>query len=338
MSIKLCVSLYSLQEDYYTRKRDLESCIAAIGKKGIGSDGIEVLFEQMPLPSMRENDRVISEADLARWNGWLMDNGVVAQSFGADVFTTMYSNRHLTRTESIRIIMKDIRMAAQLGFKVYRAGILRKEDLDIFSACLPLAEELGIQLGMEIHTPRGIHTWYTQEWLEIALRTGSPAAGFVPDFAIFTKGLSLSARKRIIRDGGNAAILDKIDEAFRAGAPLTVDDVRKMGGNTADCSAVGRLSALIYDDPQWLTEVLPYSQHIHGKFYEMDENGFEPSLDYENGIKVLVENHWDGYISSEYEGQRDYFEMGCDIYMDPVEQVAAHHKMIRYYEAKARKN
>lgn len=336
MSIKSCVSLYSLQEDYYTGKRDLKNCIEAMGKNGIGCDAVEVLFEQMPLPSQRENDRVISNDDLEMWNSWLEENGVIAQSFGADVFTTMYSNRHLTRKETLRIVMKDIRMAAQLGFKVYRMGILRKEDLDIFSNCIPLAEELGIQIGAEIHTPRGIHTWYTQEWLEIVLRTGSSAAGFVPDFAIFTTGLSLSARNRIIRDGGNPDIIRKIEQAFQAGSPLSVEDVQKMGGNAADCSTVGRLASLIHDDPQWLTEVLPYTKHIHGKFYEMDDNCLETSIDYESAIRVLVENDWNGYISSEYEGQRDYFEMGCDIYMDPVEQVAKHQKMIKNFENKAK--
>lgn len=341
MSIKLCVSLYSFQEDYYIGKRDLESCIAAVGNKGIGADGIEVLLEQMPLPSMREDNRVISNQDLDLWQGWLQKHGVAAQSFGADVFTTMYSNRYLTERESIKITMADIRMAAQLGFKVYRTGVFRKEDVGILAACLPLAEDLGIQIATEIHTPRGIHTWWTQDWLEVVLRSGSPAAGFVPDLAIFAKGLSISAQNRLIRDGANPDILAKIDEAYRAHSPLSIDEVKKMGGNTADCSAVGKLNFFIYDDPQWLKEVLPYSKHIHGKFYEMaNVNGedIEPAIDYENAIKVLAENNWDGYISSEYEGQRDYFEQGCDIYMDPMDQVSRHHKMIRHFEAKAKNN
>jgi len=341
MAIKLCVSLYSFQEDYYIGKRDLESCIAAVGRHGLGAEGVEVLFEQMPLPSMRENDRVISDKDLEMWKEWLKEHGLKAQSYGADVFTTMYSNRHLTKKESIKITMADIKMAAQLGFAVYRTGIFRKEDVEILAACLPLAEELGIQIATEIHTPRGIHTWWTQDWLEVILRTGSKAAGFVPDMAIFTKGMSLSAKKRFIREGANPDILEKIDEAYRARSPLSVEDVKKMGGNNVDCSVVNRLNFFIYDDPQWLLEVLPYSKHIHGKFFEMTEvDGVdtEPAIDYENVIKVLVENNWDGFISSEYEGQRDYFDQGCDIYMDPVDQVRRHHRMIRHLEAKAKEN
>lgn len=341
MGIKLCVSLYSFQEDYYIGKRNLESCIAAVGKNGLKADGVEVLLEQMPLPSLRENDRVISDQDLSMWQGWLKEHDLKAQSYGADVFTTMYSNRYLTNKESIKITMTDIRTAAQLGFSVYRTGIFRKEDVGILAACLPLAEELGIQIATEIHTPRGIHTWWTQDWLEVILRTGSPAGGFVPDLAIFTKGMSNSARKRLVREGANPEILAAIEKAYKARSPLSVDDVKNMGGNSVDCSAVGKMNFFIYDNPQWLTEVLPYSKHIHGKFFEMenvDDVDIEPAIDYENAIKVLVENNWDGYISSEYEGQRDYFDQGCDIYMDPIEQVRRHQRMIRHFEIKAKNN
>jgi len=339
MAIKTCVSLYSFQEDYYVGKRDLQSCIEAVGKKGIGSDGVEVLFEQMPLPSQRENDRVISHRDLVMWNGWLSENGLVAQSYGADVFTTMYSNRYLTDRESIKITMADIKMAAQLGFKVYRTGIFRKEDVNIFTACLPLAEELGIQIGTEIHIPRGIHTWWTQDWLEVVLRTGSPAAGFVPDFAIFSTGLSMASRKRLLRTGAKPEVLDKIDESMRAGDTLKPKDVEKLGGGPVEIGLVSRPKFFIYDDPQWLKEVLPYSKHIHGKFFEMtmvDGADIEPAIDYENAMRILVEQNWDGYISSEYEGQRDYFDQGCDVVMDPVDQVTRHQKMLRYFENKAK--
>ena len=102
---------------------------------------------------------------------------------------------------------------------------------------------------------------------------------------------------------------------------------------------VSRTKFFIYDDPKWLKEVLPYSKHIHGKFFEMTEvNGvdIEPSIDYENAMKVLVEENWDGFITSEYEGQRDYFDQGCDIVMDAVDQVTRHHKMLRYFEQKAK--
>ena len=52
MSIGRSVSLYSLQEPYFLGKMDLEACVAAV-KKQVGADGIEVLVDQMPYPSLR---------------------------------------------------------------------------------------------------------------------------------------------------------------------------------------------------------------------------------------------------------------------------------------------
>lgn len=329
MAIKYCVSLYSLQEDYLLGKRDLEGCIKAVAND-VGCEGVEVLLDQMPLPSLWENDRVISEKDLDMWFSWMDKYQTVPASYGADIFTTMYSNRKLTKRESIKMMEKDLRCAAQLGFKVFRTGVIRKEDIEIFEACIPVAEELGIQIGTEIHIPRGIKSWWTQDWLEVIQRTGSKYAGFVPDFGIFTVGIHESARKKYIRAGAKPEVLNEIDAAHKAKAPLTAEDVIKLGGGEADIDALNRLSGTIYDNPEWLKEILPYTMHIHGKFYEIVD-GAEPAIDYENPLRVLVENNWEGYISSEYEGQRDYYEQGCDIYIDPVEQCRLHQQMIKNY-------
>lgn len=336
MSIKYCVSLYSLQEDYLLGKRDLEGCIKAVSEE-VGCAGLEVLLDQMPLPSLWENDRVISDRDLDMWFGWMDKYKTVPVSYGADIFTTMYGNRVLTKKESIKLMEKDLRCAAQLGFKVFRTGVIRREDIEIFEACIPLAEELGIQIGTEIHIPRGIKSWWSQDWLEVVQRTGSKYAGFVPDFGIFTVGMAMPARKKYLRAGAKEEIINAIDAAHRAKAPLTDEDVKKMGGGEAELTALNRLSGSIYDDPEWLNDVLPHTVHIHSKFYEIVD-GVEPAIDYENPIRVLVENNWDGYLSSEYEGQRDYYEQGCDIYMDPVEQCRLHQQMEKGIVEKVKAN
>ena len=61
----------------------------------------------------------------------------------------------------------------------------------------------------------------------------------------------------------------------------------------------------------------------------MNDAGEEPSIDYENPLRVLTEEGWDGFIDSEYEGQRAYFDVGCDITMDCIDQVTRHQQMIR---------
>lgn len=328
MSIIRGVSLYSLQEDYYLGKLDLEGCIAKTVNE-IGAKGIEVIFKEMPLPSMHSISREVSDEDVALFKGWMEKYGAIPTSYGAGMLNTMYSNRHLTEKELTYWVAKDLKNAAKLGFKVYRGGIMNQTDMAAYVNNFELCEELGIQITTEIHSPRGIHTWWTQDFIENIEKKNAKQAGFVIDFGIFTVGMATSKKKRLLRDGATEKIVEAIDMAYRAKAPLTEEDVRKMGGNEVDVLAAKQMSAWIYDDPQWIKEILPYVRHCHGKFYEMTEDCVEPAIDYEGPLTVLKEAGWSGSISSEYEGQREYFDLGCDIYVDPVEQCRRHHVMLK---------
>lgn len=324
MAIKRAVSLYSLQEDYYLGKLSLEDCIAKTANE-IGATGIEYLPEQMPLPSYP----YFSDADVDMWFGWMDKYKTVPTSWGTFLDYTLYKNRNLTIGECIETQAEDMKRAVQLGFKVFRTSILIKQDLDIFEALLPLAADIDLQIAVEIHAPRSIHSWWTQDFLEMILRTGTKHAGFVPDFGIFGTGLAAPYMNRMIREGANPNVIKAINDSYKAKSLLTADDVKNMNGGEKDLAALDFVSRTIYDDPEWLKEVLPFTQHIHGKFYEMTEDCTEESIDYEGPIKVLMETGWDGYIASEYEGQRHYFDIGCDVYMDPVEQCRRHHVMIK---------
>jgi hypothetical protein len=71
---------------------------------------------------------------------------------------------------------------------------------------------------------------------------------------------------------------------------------------------------------------MPYIYNIHGKFYEMTEAYQEYSILYEDIIPVLIEGGYEGYINSEYEGQRntqDAFET------DSCEQIRRQQVMFR---------
>jgi hypothetical protein len=67
------------------------------------------------------------------------------------------------------------------------------------------------------------------------------------------------------------------------------------------------------DAAAW-AEILPDVVHVHGKFFDIGDDGREPVVPVEELIDVLVAGGYDGYISSEYEGwhwntRADAFEM-----------------------------
>ncbi len=50
-------------------------------------------------------------------------------------------------------------------------------------------------------------------------------------------------------------------------------------------------------------DILPYTRVCHAKFYDMDDSFVETTTPYDEIIQLLVDNKWDGYLLSEYEGK-----------------------------------
>jgi hypothetical protein len=66
--------------------------------------------------------------------------------------------------------------------------------------------------------------------------------------------------------------------------------------------------------------------NIHGKFYQMTADYVEPSIPYDEIVKVLKQGGYDGYICSEYEGNR-WVEDAEE--PDSVEQVRRQQEMLK---------
>ncbi len=328
MAIKMGVSLYSFQEEFLLNRMTLADGVATVANV-IGCQGVELIMDQTPLPGIRETGGKVSDYTLGWWKDLMAKHNTVPTIYGGGLPISMFSNRYQTVRERAYYIKNEMETCAKLGFPVFRTCVIPHDDIDVLSDCFSYAEDLGITLDVEIHAPRGIHTWWTQDYIEEIERKNTKGGGFVLDFGIFTKGLSLSTMHNMMRRGAKEEILLAIDKAHKAGADLAEADILKMGGGEIELGAAKRLLHATYDNPEFIREIIPYIHAIHGKFYEMTEDCDEPAIEYAAPLKVLMEEGWDGYLSSEYEGQRDYFDVGCDITMDCVEQVRRHHKMVR---------
>jgi hypothetical protein len=68
-------------------------------------------------------------------------------------------------------------------------------------------------------------------------------------------------------------------------------------------------------------EIMPQVVHLHGKFYEVNGQGEEPSIDYEANLRPFVEGGYRGYISSEWEAHQVTDDPGFP-------EVERHHAML----------
>jgi nitrogen regulatory protein PII-like uncharacterized protein len=66
---------------------------------------------------------------------------------------------------------------------------------------------------------------------------------------------------------------------------------------------------------------MPYVNHVHGKFFTM-ENGDEPDIRYSDVVRVLLEEGYTGWMNSEFEG------MAPDTFIAVQEHQAMIHRYI----------
>jgi len=66
--------------------------------------------------------------------------------------------------------------------------------------------------------------------------------------------------------------------------------------------------------------------YVHGKFYNIDEDGQVDNMDYPVIFKALQEGGYKGYVCSEFEGNR---RMNMAGWCDEIELVRKHHVLMR---------
>jgi hypothetical protein len=112
-------------------------------------------------------------------------------------------------------------------------------------------------------------------------------------------------------------------DAFGARRELMADlDARGADGETLGF-AWRALTLWGAQPPEKWLEIMPRVVHVHGKFFDIDEDGEEPSVPYADLMRVFREGGYAGSISSEWEGS-DWAE-----HPDGIAMVKAHQAMLR---------
>ncbi len=318
-TIKRGVSLYSYQDEYFMRKMDLEACIKAVSD--MGATGVEIIPEQMcnEYPDL-------SPAFLKKWFGWMEKYNVTPTCADAFSEALLFKNRVLSDDELVDLMERDLKVASQLGCFVIRT--LCTTPMRVIERSLPLAAKYKVKIGLEIHAPLDLGSSWFDPYQDLIDRCGTEWFGIIPDMGVFESRPSRIKAARAVRDGANAAIVQYINDAFMAKSPFgtTRKEIEKMGANAEDLKWLGMTARILHTDPQVLKKHKGHIFHIHAKFYDMLPDFTDECLDYEGVVQVLKEIGYDGFLSSEYEGNRtieDAFPV------DSVAQVSRQHVMFK---------
>lgn len=150
------------------------------------------------------------------------------------------------------------------------------------------------------------------------------------DLSLYTAGNIESMFHRFLKHGEAGADLLP---AFRKMQNLIVRNVPDY--QDIDFEVMAQALLLSRTKPADLKAILPYTVSIHGKFYNMSEIPGKPgqyqdiAIDYQGPIQFLKENGYEGYINSEYEGQRRFQDRGVEDLISEVDQVRKHQEMLK---------
>lgn len=345
MAIKRGVSLYSYQQAQFFRKMDWKDMVREV-RESLGTDGIEIIDEQTIRDYPFASDEFVYD-----WNSFLARYDMKAVTMDVYMDVHQFRDHVMTYREAAERLKNDIKLAARLGFANVRP--LSAVPAEVIEMALDTAEKYNVRIGREIHAPipikprgpvYGMGGWMSDERLrqcelmiDLAQRTGSKHVGLVPDMGIFQHSPTQVGIDYARRHAKNPDVVDFILANSKQYAQPDMRKIvdEKFAGHGLEGSMISRLCLHeMAARPEDIVEIIPYIISIHGKFYNMTEIPGKPGqyeelcIDYETPLRLLRENGFDGYINSEFEGQRDQQDRGLAHLVDEVEQVRRHHEML----------
>jgi len=339
MSIKRGVSFYSWQQEQYLKRMDWKDMIREVVQV-LKTDGVEIINEatirHYPFPT---------EEFIYAWNNEMARWGAKAVTMDVYLDSLRFRDHLMTYGEAAELLKNDIKIAAAMGFENVRC--LCNTPIDVIDRALDTAVKYNVRIGKEIHAPFPIKrdakaeggTMVT-DLLEYVDKKKTNMVGLVPDMGIFQFKGSRVVLENLERNAKPGSItefalknrdkmsLEEIGQKVNEKWPKA-DMFEKMILRALETKSVA--------DPEDLREIAPYILSIHGKFNEMTEipdmpgHYIDEAFDYENPIRILKECGYEGYINSEYEGQRAQQDDGIEGLADEREEVRRHHEMMARY-------
>jgi hypothetical protein len=325
MSLTLGVTLYSMTNEWLAGRFTLPELVDEVGRRGLGP-GVEVIGFQ----SLRGFPARVDAADLRGLRAAIDRNGLTPTSLASNADVARRADAWMDTDESVAYMRPQIELAATLGFPVVRTQIgLTPQVLERLE---PIAAKAGVRLGMEVHAPEGPKTPKVVATRQAYDRIGSEYLGFIPDFSACMRAIPQGMLDKLRRGGMSDGGIDALVRAWEAPGPpfgrygAFAEEARALGEPDLPVGQA-RLVFTMFgrEDLEDWREILPQVVHVHGKFYDVDDDGTSPSIDYQRIVPIFAEAAQPITMSSEWEGHA-YLDADEQ---DAFEMVARHHAMCR---------
>ena len=320
----LGLTLYSASAEFRAGWYDFDGLLNRVAELGIGP-GIEIVASQV-LPTYPH----VTDDFARSWQAAFDKHGFVASSFGANLDMGRRRDRDMTPDEEYEFTETLFRGAKKLGFPLVRIQSAKPE---LLRRLLPLAEDLELKLAYEIHAPLGPNSPEIMKVRDVYADLDSPLLGFVADFSSTMHSMSPTLLRAVRRAGLDDDAIQRLQAIWATDSPMRARQEEFIGylrGRDFDPARLGSFAHLAFNmhghvSPTEWADIMPQIMHVHAKFYDIDEQGNEPAIDYPELVRVFVEGGYRGYWSSEWEGHA-FAELGE---VDPLLLVRKQHDLIR---------
>ncbi|WP_295832171.1 DUF6379 domain-containing protein [uncultured Microbacterium sp.] len=321
---QLGLTLYSASAEFRAGYFDVDGLLDRVAELGIGP-GIEIVASQM-VPTYP----VVGDDFVRTWRAAFDRHGFVESSFGANLDMGRRRDRDMTPDEEFAFSTLMFEGAKKLGFPLVRIQSAKPE---LLRRLLPIAEDLDLKLAYEIHAPMGPNSEAILRVRETYAELDSPLLGFVADFSSTMHAMSPTLLRAVRRAGLDDAAVETLQGIWATDATMQArqqEFIAYLRGRDVDPGRLGAFAHLAFNmhghvDPREWADIMPQILHVHAKFYDIDDAGQEPAIDYPELVRVFVEGGYRGFWSSEWEGHA-FAELGE---VDPLLLVRRQHDLIR---------
>ncbi|GKH32771.1 sugar phosphate isomerase/epimerase [Muricomes sp. OA1] len=299
-NIKLGVTTHSYVAEWVDDKATLEDMVRHIAE--LGCDGMEIVAT-----SMFPEYPYVSDAYAGEIRRYAQDYGVKLVAVSGNMDRGKRKDRNLTDEEMLAVVIQDLQNANKLECPVLKSQFLISPR--VMQRAAKYAEFYGVKLTIEIHNPETPSSHIMTEYYNMFEETGSAYLGFVPDFGIFADRPNKADLNRAIENGADREIVELATQLRYDGVSreegrqiLSAKNATPSEMNLFE-SMYGYMQFSKNPDFDGLRKIMKYCPHMHGKFFEILDDGSEATIPYDKILRVLYEEDYDGYVVSEFEGQ-----------------------------------
>jgi hypothetical protein len=295
--VRLGVTTFSFTNEWLAKRYTLDQLLGRVAELKLGP-GIELIgfqawrgFPELSTEEILRFRRIVDELQLE------------PAALGGYVDLARRVGRTMTTDEAVEFLAPQIRVANELGFPLVRLHL--GNPAEVIERVTPLAERANVTLASEVQGSQAPDHPAVAPLLECHERLASPNLGLALDFSVAMSSVPRDFVEAVCRLGMRRETIDDLVARWAAGATtqelLGALDEAHAPAAAADEARAGFTRFGRQEPPVWssLRDRIAYA---HAKFWQLDEDGGDPSVRSAELLAMLAEGDYDGFVSSEWGG------------------------------------